>query len=191
MSELLNWDWDTKEKFIADIHEWEKKSIDLRELTPSGDGEKIAAIVQPETGKFTTCVNGEVWEETFERQYSLKFNADDQLFTLAYRNFEWTITTDQNVSEDTFELVWNLTITPDGKGFAANIKKEEGKLGAYLNGQAWENMFSDARSVAISPDGKRTASCVQVRPLTGADTVKYLKGIRTAAVEATRWQQGV
>ena len=189
MSELMNWDWDTKEKFIADINEWKKKSIDIRELTPSADGEKIAAIVQPETGKFTTCVNGEVWEETFERQYSLKFNADGQLFTLAYRNFEWTITTDQNVSEDTFELVWNLTITPDGKGFAANIKKEEGKLGVYLNGQAWENVFSDARTVVVSPDSQKAASCVQVEPLTGADIVKYLKGIRTVAVDGTPWEK--
>lgn len=189
MSELASWDWDTKEKLIADIHEWKKKSIDLRELTPSDDGEKIAAIVQPESGKFTTCVNGEVWEEKFERQYSLKFNADNQLFTLGYRNFEWLITTDQNVSENTFELIWNLTITPDGKGFAANIKQEEGKLGVYLNGQAWENMFSDARSVAISPDGKRTASCVQVEPLVGADIFKYLKGIRTVAVDGTPWEK--
>ena len=189
MNQLASWDWDTKEKFIADINEWKKKSIDIRELTPSADGEKIAAIVQPEAGKFTTCINGEVWEETFERQYSLKFNADDQLFTLAYRNFEWTITTDQNVSEDTFELVWNLTITPDGKGFAANIKKEEGKLGVYLNGQAWENVFSDARTVVVSPDGQKAASCVQIEPLTGADIFKYLKGIRTVAVNGAPWEK--
>jgi hypothetical protein len=82
-----------------------------------------------------------------------------------------------------------LTITPDGKGFAANIKKEEGKLGAYLNGQAWENAFSDARTVVVSPDSQKVASCVQVEPLTGADVFKYLKGIRTVAVDGTPWEK--
>src|SRR4030042_3133567 len=189
MRELMNWDWNTKEKLIADINEWKKKSIDLRELTPSDDGEKIAAIVQPEVGKLTTCVNGQVWEETFERLYSLKFNADNQLLCLAYRNFEWAIGIDQSISEDTFELVGNLTITPDGKGVAANIKKEEGKLGVYLNGQAWENAFSDARTVVVSPDSQKAASCVQVEPLAGADIFKYLKGIRTVAVDGTPWEK--
>src|SRR4030042_5549409 len=189
MRELMNWDWNTKEKLIADINEWKKKSIDLRELTPSDDGEKIAAIVQPEVGKLTTCVNGEVWEETFERLYSLKFNADNQVLCLAYRNFEWAIGIDQSISEDTFELVWNLTITPDGKGVAANIKKEEGKLGVYLNGQAWENAFADARTVVVSPDGKRTASCVQVQPPASPDIFTYFKGIRTVAVDGNPWEK--
>lgn len=187
MSEISKWDWDTKEKLIANINEWKKKFIDIRELTPSDDGEKIAAIVQPETGKFTTCVNGEVWEEIFERSYSLKFNSDNQLLCLGYRNYEWLMAIDSNILEETFELIWNLTLTPDGKGYAVNVKKEEGKLGVYLNGQGWENMFADARGVTVSPDGKRTASCVQVQPPASPDIFTYLKGIMTVAVDGNPW----
>jgi hypothetical protein len=70
MSESVSWDWETKEKIVANINDWKNKFIDIRELTPSDDGEKIAAVVQPEKGRFTTCETGDVWEETFERVYS-------------------------------------------------------------------------------------------------------------------------
>jgi hypothetical protein len=43
MSESANWDWDSKEKLVANINDLKKKFIDVRELTPSDDGEKIAA----------------------------------------------------------------------------------------------------------------------------------------------------
>jgi len=189
MNGSASYDWNTKEKLIANINDWKKKFIDIRELTPSDDGEKIAAIVQPETGKFTTCVNGEVWGEIFERLYSIKFNTDNQLLCLGYRNYEWLMAIEHNLLEETFELIWNLTLTPDGKGYAVNIKKEEGKLGVYFNGQAWENMFNDARNVAVSPDGKKTASCVQVQPLAAVDVFTYLKGIRTVAVDGNPWEK--
>jgi len=186
MSESRSWDWDTKEKLVVNINDWKKKFIDIRELTPSDDGEKIAAVVQPEKGKFTTCVNGELWEEIFERVYSLKFNPDNQLISLVYRSYEWAIAVDHEMCEEKFDYIWNLTITPDGKGIAANIKKDP-LLGVSLNGQTWENMFADARSVAVSPDGKRTVSCVQVQPPASPDVFTYLKGIRTVAVDGNPW----
>jgi len=134
MSESASWDWDTKEKLVADINDWKKKFIDIRELTPSDNGEKIAAVVQPEKGRFTTCVDGETWEETFERVYSLKFKPDNQLISFTYRDYVWALAVDHEMWEETFDFIWNLTLTQDGKGIAVNIKRDP-HLGTELNGQ--------------------------------------------------------
>jgi len=56
MSDIYSWDWDNGKKLVADISEWEKKYIDIRGLTPSEDGEAIAAIVQPEKRKIKETV---------------------------------------------------------------------------------------------------------------------------------------
>ena len=125
MSESLNWDWDTKEKLVADISEWKKKFTSVRDLVPSDDGEKIATIVRNDEKRFTTCVNGETWEETFERIYSLKFNPDNQLISLALRDYEWVVAVDHEMWEEKFDFVWNLTLSPDGKNIAVNINKEQ------------------------------------------------------------------
>jgi hypothetical protein len=94
MSASASWDWETKEKLLANLNDLKKKFIDIRELTPSEDGEKIAAIVKNQDKKFTTCVNGEIWEETFDRVYSLTFNQDNQLISLVFKDMEWTVAVD-------------------------------------------------------------------------------------------------
>jgi len=187
MGELDSWDWNTRAKIVADINEWKEKFHVIRGLVVSDDGEKIASVVQTEDKHFTTYVNGEVWEEAFDRVYSLKFNPDNQLLCFVYRNFEWNFAVDHELREETFEFIWNLTLTPDGKGVAFNIKREEGKLGVCLNGQAWENMFTDARDLAVSPDGKRTASRVQIKPIPSLDIFTYQQGVWTVAVDGTPW----
>jgi len=186
MSGSASWDWDTKEKLIAHINDWKKKFPQVRELVPSDDGEKIAAVVKTEDKRFTTCVNGEAWEETFERVYSLKFNPDNQLISLALRNYEWTVAVDREISEDKFDFLWNLTLTPDGKGFAVNIKKGD-NYGVCLNGKTWENMFVEARNLAISPDGMKAASGVLTQRLREGDIFTFQKGLWTIAVDGTPW----
>ena len=134
MSEPLNWDWDTKEKLIADINEWKEKFSSVRDLVPSDDGEKIATIVRNDEKRFTTCVNGETWEETFERIASLKFNPDSQLIALALRDYEWTVAVGHEMWEEKFDFVWNLTLSPDGKSIAVNVNKDQ-MSGVCLNGK--------------------------------------------------------
>src|SRR4030043_524184 len=160
MSESAGWGWDTKEKLVANINDWKKKFIDIRELTPSDDGEKIAAVVQPEKGKFTTCVNGDVWEEIFERVYSLKFKPDNQLISLTYRDYVWALAVDHEKWEETFDFIWNLTLTQDGKGIAVNIKRDP-QLGAALNGTPWEKTFWSIWGPVFSTDSNHVAACVR------------------------------
>jgi hypothetical protein len=182
-----NWDWNTKEKLVANINDWRKKFSAIRELVPSDDGEKIATIIKTEDKRFTTCVNGETWEETFERVYSLKFNPDNQLISLALRNYEWSVNVDHEKWEEKFDYIWNLTLSPDGKSIAVNMRTGEMTSGVCLNGKTWENNFPEVRDLVISPDGKRTASHVQKKTRAELDILGFLKKIWTAAVDGTAW----
>jgi hypothetical protein len=187
MSEWANWDWDTKEKLVANINDWEKKFSQVRELVVSDDGEKIAAPVRTEDKRFTTCVNGDAWEETFERVYSLKFTPDSRLISLALRDYEWSVNVDHEIWEEKFDYVWNLTLSPDGKSIAVNTRTGEMTSGVCLNGKAWENTFPEARDLALSPDGKRTASHVQVSPRKELDILAFSNKNWTVAVDGTAW----
>lgn len=188
MSSSAGWDWETPEKFVADVSEWKKQFVDVREVTPTDDGEKIAAIVKNQERRFTTCVNGEIWEETFERVYSLRFNPDNQLIALAFRDYEWSVVVDREMWEEKFDFVWNLTLSPDGKSIAVNINKDQ-MSGVCLNGTVWENTFFEARDVAISPDGQRTASHVLIRRRVELDNIGFLKKNWTVAVDGTAWSE--
>src|SRR4030042_5899980 len=99
MNSSASWDWETKEKLLADLNDLRKKFIDVRELTPSDDGEKIGVVVKDQEKKFTTCVNGNIWEELFERVYSLRFNPDNQLISLVFKDMEWTVAVDHETWE--------------------------------------------------------------------------------------------
>ena len=188
MNQTATWDWDTKEKYIADVNKWRKKFPAIRELFISDDGEKIATVIQTEDNRFTTCVNGDVWEETFERLWSLKFTPDNKLICLAYRNYEWALGLNNELWEDRFDSAWNLTVSPDGKSIALNVKKEE-LYGASLNGATWENRFVDARDIALSPDGTKTASLVQTKRLKEGDIFGFQEGIWTVAVDGIPWDR--
>jgi hypothetical protein len=186
--EKEQWDWDTGDKLIADINEWKKRFPQVRELIVSPDGEKIATVVQAEDGAFTTCVNGDAWEETFERVWSLKFNSINQLASLVYKNYEAAVAIDKELWEDRFDFVWNLETTPDEKGFIVNVKKEETN-GICLNGKTWENRFEQVRNVYISPDGAKTATTVQTKRLKEGDIFGFQEGVWTVAVDGVPWDK--
>ncbi|PMP97944.1 MAG: hypothetical protein C0169_01460, partial [Thermodesulfobacterium geofontis] len=185
-----SWDWETRNKVIANIKEWKEKFIDIRELTPSPDGEKIAGIVQPETRKFTLCVNGETWEDLFDRMYSLKFNLDNEPICLGYSDYQWTVIIGDKGEtrwENTFDMMWNLTLSPDTKSIAANFRTPEMTQGVILNDQPWENLFVEVRDVIMSPDGKRTASRVQINPRRELDIFWFYEKNYTIAVDGIPW----
>jgi len=184
MSESANWDWETKEKLIADLKEWRQRFTAFRELIPSDDGEKVATVVRNAERRFTTCVNGEPWEETFERVYSLKFTPDNQLISLALRDYEWSVNIDHEMWEEKFDYVWNLTVSADGKSVAADVSKDN-MTSVCHNGVTWENLFFETRDVAMSPDGKRTAAHVLVNRRVELDNFAFMKKNWTVAVDGT------
>jgi len=188
MAESANWDWNTKEKLIADVGDWKKKFSEVHELVVSSDGEKIATVVQTEDGGFATCVNGEVGGDTFERIWSLRFTPTNQLVCLVMQDFEWTVAVDNDLWEEKFEFIWNMQLTPDGKGIAVNVKKDE-QHAACLNGKTWDNMFTEARDLVVSPDGKKTASAVAIKSLPEGDIFGFQEGVWSAAIDGIPWDK--
>jgi len=186
MSESASWDWGTKEKLIADMNEWKKRFTAVRELVPSDDGEKVAAVVRNAERRFTTCVNGEPWEETFERVYSLRFTPDNRLISVALRDYEWSVNIDHEMWEGKFDFVWNLTVSSDGKNIALNVNKDN-MNGVCLNGKIWENMFFESRDCIMSPDGTKTASHVLTKRRVELDNVGFMKGNWSLAIDGTPW----
>ena len=74
MRDSRDWDWNTKEKLITNINEWKKQFPVIHELAVSDDGEKISAIVEIEPKKVTPCINGQIWQNIFEKVWSLQFS---------------------------------------------------------------------------------------------------------------------
>jgi hypothetical protein len=189
MFNVGSWDWDTKEKVVIDIKELEKKYPYMREFVVSDDGEKIATIAKTPDRKFVIILNGkEMNEETYERVYSYRFSPQGKLIAFVLNNFEWSVLIDSDSWEEKFDYVWNLIFNPSGDSIAVNVRKDN-MSGVCLNGAVWENLFFEARDVAISPDGKRTASHVQVKQRVELDNVGFMKRMWTVAVDGTPWEE--
>jgi hypothetical protein len=121
-----SWDWDPSSREISNIDQWKADFNEVQEFVVSPDGQKVAAVVQNEDETFTPCINGETWENSFEKAWSLKFSPDGRLFCLGMNDDEWTIIEDDRPWEDSFEYVWNLKFSQNGKGAGANIRTSDG-----------------------------------------------------------------
>lgn len=189
MSDKANWDWDTKEKLVADINEWRKRYPYIRELVVSDDGEKIATVAKTPDRRFIVIENGRELNEgtTYERAYSLKYSPENKLIYFVLDNYEWSVVIDSEMWEEKFDYVWNLTLNPAGNAIAVNVRKDN-MSAVCLNGIMWENTFFEARDVAISLDGKRTASHVQVKMRKELDNVGFMSRMWTVAVDGNPWE---
>ncbi len=88
-----NWDWETGEKVIS-LGDWANKFRWVEEPYASPDGEKIAAIVNINEGEFSVCVNGDTWEDVFDKIWYLRFSPDGRLTALVADTGEWTVAVD-------------------------------------------------------------------------------------------------
>ncbi len=180
-------DWSTKEKMIADINEWRNKFYDIRELAVSQDGEVIGAVVQTSPETFTLCINGQVWEEEVDRIRCLTFNAKNEPVCLVVKEFQWTVKVGDNLWENTFDMMWNLTVSQDGNSVAVNVRTSELTSGVSLNDQPWEEMFPEVRDLVMSPDGKKVASHVQLTRRKELDIFWFYKKNFTVAINGKPW----
>ncbi|MBW2195302.1 MAG: WD40 repeat domain-containing protein, partial [Deltaproteobacteria bacterium] len=91
MVDTNSWDWDTGEKVLADTSSWKDKFEWVEEFQASPDGEKVTAIVKTGEGEFNVCVNGQTWENPFDRIWCLRFGPDGRLACIISANAEWTV----------------------------------------------------------------------------------------------------
>ena len=111
MVDTRNWDWETRKKII-EIGNWKDRFGWVEEPYASPDGEKIAAIVNMDEAEFSVCVNGEPWEEIFDKIWYLRFSPDGRLTALVSDMGEWTVAVDGEAWENKFSYVWGYPVQP-------------------------------------------------------------------------------
>lgn len=174
------WDWHSEKKEIP-VKEWQERFNWVEELNVSPDGEQIASIVNLDEAEFSVCVNGETWEETFEKAWCLKFLPDGRLTALASRDEEWTVCADGAFWETWFDYIWDFQSTPDGSFMGAAVQKD-GQYGMVVNDKMWDEFYESISGVALSRQG-HSAAIVQVDPLGQADIEGFSRGIFSIAID--------
>jgi len=180
MPDMATWDWNTGERTIADIGELRSKYQEVRELTVSNDGEKVAVTVKGEDG-ITPCTNGEPWEANFEKAWCLRFLPTGSLFALVMNDDEWTVAVDGETWEERFEFAWNPRFSADGAKIAVQVKGGM-NYSLAVNGVPWEKTFQSIREFSLSSNGETAVAAVQVEALKEGDTEKFLEGLWAVAV---------
>ena len=189
MSNIEGWDWESKEKMLAEPAKWKDQFEDVWEPYISPDGEKIASIVKIGEGEFNMCVNGNTWEEPFEKMWYSRFSPDGRLTALISKDMEWTLAVDGAALEETYEYIWDVKFSADGKTIAATVK-QDGAYGILINGKVVECpiKLESIASHVISQDGKISAAIAQTVAVAEADLEGFLKGSWSVVVNGTPWK---
>lgn len=189
MANSENWDWETKEKLVADTAKWKEQFEDVWEPYISPDGEKIASIAKIGEGEITVCNNDGQWEEPFEKLWYSRFSPDGKLTALGARDEEWTLAVDGETLEEWYDYIWDTKFSSDGKVIAATIKKDD-VYGIIANGKALECpvQLESIANYAMSPCGKTIAAVSQTVPLGQADIDGFMKGTWSVIVNGKPWK---
>ena len=163
MGSKSEWDWNIGQRDIADTAQWRNQFNWVEEPYVSPDGEKIGAIVNLAEGEFTVCVNGQSWENVFDKIWYLRFAPDGRLTALVSETGEWTVAVDDAAWENKFAYVWNTMFSSDGKNIAVAFQQDM-TYSMALNGVCWEETFTNMTNPVLSPDGTRTAASVRTTP---------------------------
>ena len=185
MVNSATWNWEPGERQVADLGAWEAQYKWVEEVQASLDGERFAAVVNADD-EFTACVNGELWENLYERVWYLRFSPDSRLTGLASDMGEWAVVVDDEPWPDKYGMVWDTKFSADGSGIAVAVQQDT-EYGMALNGQLWDTLYPDANHFAISPCGTRTASVVQREAMGQAEVFRYQGGMYSLAVDGKMW----
>ena len=179
MKDKHTWDWQTDKKEIP-IKDWQDAFNWVEEPYVSPDGEKIAAIVNQDEAEFSVCVNGETWEESFEKAWSLKFASDGKLAVLASKDEEWSVCRDGVFWETWFDFIWDLQLSADGQFISVAVQKDS-QYGMAVNDVQWDTLYDNINGMVLSDQGT-SAAIVQAQPLGQADLDSFDAGIFSIAV---------
>ncbi len=185
MVNAATWNWEPGERQVADLGAWNEEYKWVEEVQASPDGELFAAVVNADD-EFTACVNGQAWENMFERVWYLRFSPDSRLTGLASDMGEWAVVVDDQPWPEKYAMVWDTKFSADGSGIAVAIQ-QDGEYGMALNGVAWETLYPDANHFTISPDGKHTTAVVQREAMGQAEVARFQEGMYSLAVDGQMW----
>lgn len=180
MNNIDQWDWHTPLKTIP-IKEWQERFNWVEEFVVSPDGEKIAAIVNLEETQFGVCENSRVWDQTFEKIWSLKYLPDGRLAAIVSNDEEWTVCVDGVTWDHWFDYVWDLKSSEDGTHICVAVQTDM-TYGMAVDDVVWETFFENISGMILSPQG-HAAAVVQVASLAQADIQEFSKGVFSVAVD--------
>ena len=187
-TDCRNWDWDEGKRLIAETGNWMEQFEWIEDFKVSPDGENIASVVKTGDMEFSVCVNGETWENAFDKIYLLKFGPDGRLTGLVSDTGEWTVATDGETWESRFDFVWDLKTDKTGKSIAVSAQQGMQYLAA-LNDVCWENLYSNMTHMVLSDDGTKTAGVVQSVEIKTADILQFQQGCYSIAVDGEVWDK--
>ncbi len=186
MKDERTWDWQTPKKEIP-VKEWQDRFNWIEETHVSPDGEKIASIVNCDEAQFTICVNGDIWDDIFEKAWSLRFMPDGRLAALVSNDEEWTVCLDGISWETRFDYIWDLKVTQDGSFIGIAVQKDM-KYGMAVNDTVWNHLYENITGIVLSDQGT-SAAIVQVDPLGQADIDGFGSGIFAVAKDGVAQSQ--
>lgn len=191
MADTSDWDWETREKRIP-VRDWNSRFEWVEEPYSSPDGERVAAIINSSDGAnnihVSVCVNGEIWENPFEKIWHLRFTADGRLMALVSEMGEWTVAVDGIPWENRFGYVWNPLFSMDGRSIAVSFQRDR-QYGMVLNDIPWECTYGNLTDPSLSLDGNHTAASVQVISTGEVEIHKFQEGTISAAMDGVAWQR--
>ena len=180
------WDWEIGNKPVLILSSCSSEYTWQEEPYVSPDGEKIANVVNLDDALFGVCVNGELWEENFEKIWGLRFGPDGRLRAIVSRDAEWTLAVDGETWPDWYGFLWDVKLSRDGGVIAAAIQNDM-VYGMAVNGRPWSKLFENANNFSMSLDGAASAAVVQTRAFGEADIAAFQEGCYTVAVDGQAW----
>lgn len=166
--------------FQVPVKDWTQDYHWVEDFQVSPDGKKIAAIVNLDEAEFSVCVNGERWDERFEKAWSLKFASDSSCMALVSRDEEWTICKDDRPWETWFDFIWNLGVSDNGRYISAAVQNDMA-YGLVVNDEAWPTFFNAINAPVLTNTGCG-AAVVQMDHMDQADIDGFSRGLFAAAV---------
>ncbi|MHC1702039.1 MAG: electron transfer complex subunit TmcD [Humidesulfovibrio sp.] len=180
------WNWEPGQRVILSSLKSPEACAWVEEPYASPDGESLAMLASLAEGGFTALVNGEQWENTFDKAWFPRFSPDGRLTAIVQQDGMWTLAVDGEAWEESFDFLWGTQFSAEGDVIAACIQSG-GEYGLCLDGTPWETLFENANQPVLSTDGLASAAVVQVASLKPADLDDFAKGVFSVAVDGQAW----
>ncbi|MBU1229779.1 MAG: WD40 repeat domain-containing protein [Proteobacteria bacterium] len=180
------WNWEPGQRVILAALKSPEDCAWVEEPHASPDGERLASLAALAEGGFSALVNGEMWENTFEKAWYPRFSPDGRFTAIVQQDGMWTLAVDGAAWEESFDYLWGTEFSAEGDVIAACIQSG-GEYGLCLNGAPWETLFENANQPVLSADGQSSAAVVQLESLKPADLDDFHKGVFGVAVNGEAW----
>ncbi|WP_147822556.1 electron transfer complex subunit TmcD [Salidesulfovibrio onnuriiensis] len=179
MQNTNGWNWEPGRK-VQDFADCAQNSEWLEEWCVSPDGESVAQVACTAPAEFAWCINGKLSENVYEKIICPKYTTDGKLIAFVSQDMEWFLCVDDETGEEGYGFLWDSMWA--GGTIAAGAQQDM-QYGMVVNGTIWENLFENANNFVLSPDGRKSAAAVQVKPMAQADIYTFQEGIYQVAVD--------